>query len=291
VGSSLLLSWLRLLRRSHDRRGQLIARFGADPDCRVFLSTDAGGVGLNLQAASAVVNFEPPWNPARLEQRIGRVHRFGQTHPVQVIHLLTEHSIEERVWETLRLKKALFAGLFEEAADEISFEKLGRKSMMRVIKEVFSDQVGRPKLVVSLQPPSPVLVTEAKSNGKAASGGDGSRHRMEMASELPAKPAERKTGGDGVVPGSSAVPDASQAFGKFLEAGLALLESLSTTRGASVSDGSQHSAQVERSLSTILQTDSQNFRPTLVVPLPASVTVERLASVISRFLGNLAGAQ
>ncbi len=48
-----------------------------------------------------MVNFEPPWNPARLEQRIGRVHRMGQMQPVQVIHLLTENSIEERVWETL----------------------------------------------------------------------------------------------------------------------------------------------------------------------------------------------
>jgi SNF2 family DNA or RNA helicase len=92
------------------KRGELIARFWNDPDYKVFLSTDAGGVGLNLQAASAVVNFEPPWNPARLEQRVGRVHRLGQTHPVQVVHLLTEHSIEERVWETLQLKKALFRG-------------------------------------------------------------------------------------------------------------------------------------------------------------------------------------
>src|SRR6266851_3389592 len=58
------------------KRGGLIEKFRQDPDCAVFLSTDAGGVGLNLQAASAVVNFEPPWNPARLEQRIGRVHRF-----------------------------------------------------------------------------------------------------------------------------------------------------------------------------------------------------------------------
>ena len=63
------------------KRGGLIARFGKDPDCKVFLSTDAGGVGLNLQAASAVANFEPPWNPTRLEQRVGRVHRFGQTSP------------------------------------------------------------------------------------------------------------------------------------------------------------------------------------------------------------------
>jgi SNF2 family DNA or RNA helicase len=68
------------------QRGKLIEEFDRDPGCRVFLSTDAGGVGLNLQVASAVINFEPPWNPARLEQRIGRVHRLGQKRPVQVVH-------------------------------------------------------------------------------------------------------------------------------------------------------------------------------------------------------------
>src|SRR5437899_4352880 len=101
-----------------------MTRFRQDPDCRVFLSTDAGGVGLNLQAASAVVNFEPPWNPARLEQRIGRVHRMGQTRPVQVIHLLTKGTIEERVWETMRLKKSLFAGVFDSPVAEVDFAAL-----------------------------------------------------------------------------------------------------------------------------------------------------------------------
>src|SRR6266704_6689088 len=147
------------------QRGALIERFRNDPECKVFLPTDAGGVGLNLQAASAVVNFEPPWNPARLEQRVGRVHRFGQTQPVQVIHLLTENSIEERVWETLRLKKALFTGLFDEAKNEISFEKLGRKGMINAIKEVFS---GQPKPVLTPEAPQPVAAAGAKRNGKTA---------------------------------------------------------------------------------------------------------------------------
>ena len=70
------------------------------------------------------MNFEPPWNPARLEQRIGRVHRLGQSRPVHVIHMLTSDSIEERVWETLRLKKLLFAGVFDSPTGEVSFEKL-----------------------------------------------------------------------------------------------------------------------------------------------------------------------
>lgn len=125
----------------HSRqRGALIEKFRDDPACKVFLSTDAGGVGLNLQMASAVLNFEPPWNPARLEQRIGRVHRMGQSRPVHVIHMLTQASIEERVWETLKLKKSLFAGVFDSPTGEISFAKLGKKSMMQSVQEIFAVQ-------------------------------------------------------------------------------------------------------------------------------------------------------
>ena len=158
------------------KRGDLMTRFRTDPQCKVFLSTDAGGVGLNLQAASAVINFEPPWNPARLEQRIGRVHRMGQMSPVQVIHLLTEDSIEERVWETLRLKKALFAGLFDARADEVSFEKLGRKSMMQVIKDVFCEEPARaktpaPTAPVEPPPPAPPIEAAPRTDVSAAAAG------------------------------------------------------------------------------------------------------------------------
>src|SRR5262249_36065650 len=90
-----------------DRRA-LIDRFRTEPDCRVFLSTDAGGTGLNLQAADVVVNIESPWNPAVLEQRIARVHRLGQHRPVQVYHLTTRDSIEERVQRVVSRKRELF---------------------------------------------------------------------------------------------------------------------------------------------------------------------------------------
>ena len=146
-------------------RGALMEKFRDDPECKVFLSTDAGGVGLNLQAASAVINFEPPWNPARLEQRIGRVHRLGQAHPVQVIHLLTNGSIEERVWDTLQLKKSLFAGVFDSPTGEVSFAALGKKNVLQAVKEIFADQPGRPKPVIDQPPPTPVLAKEVTAVG------------------------------------------------------------------------------------------------------------------------------
>src|SRR5229473_3015565 len=143
------------------KRGALMEKFREDPACKVFLSTDAGGVGLNLQAASAVVNFEPPWNPARLEQRIGRVHRLGQSRPVHVIHMLTTDSIEERVWETLRLKKSLFASVFDSPTGEVSFAKLGRKTVLQAVKEIFANQPARPKPVIDKAAPEVVPLKSA----------------------------------------------------------------------------------------------------------------------------------
>ena len=77
-------------------------RFQTDPACKVFLSTDAGGTGLNLQTADTVVNLELPWNPAVLEQRIARVHRMGQSRPVRVVNFVTRGTIEEKVLRTNR---------------------------------------------------------------------------------------------------------------------------------------------------------------------------------------------
>ena len=61
-----------------DKRGKIVDTFMQDPECKVFLSTEAGGSGLNLQIADTVINFELPWNPARKSQRIGRINRIGQ---------------------------------------------------------------------------------------------------------------------------------------------------------------------------------------------------------------------
>jgi len=78
-----------------------------DSNCRAFLSTDAGATGLNLQAASIVVNCDLPWNPARLEQRIARAWRKFQTQPVTVINLISEGTIEQRMLETLATKRSI----------------------------------------------------------------------------------------------------------------------------------------------------------------------------------------
>jgi len=88
-----------------EERARVQARFAAES--RILISTDAGGEGLNLQFCHTVVNFDIPWNPMRIEQRIGRVDRIGQKHPVRAVNLVLEDSVEYRVREVLEAKLAV----------------------------------------------------------------------------------------------------------------------------------------------------------------------------------------
>ena len=101
------------------KRDEVIGRFQSDSECRIFLSTDTGSTGLNLQAAGIIINLDLPWNPAVLEQRIGRIYRIGQEMPVQVLNLVSKDSIEERMIDRLRFKRSLFEGTLDGGDDTI----------------------------------------------------------------------------------------------------------------------------------------------------------------------------
>src|SRR6266851_2768376 len=116
-----------------EKRPALVERFRDDPACRVFLSTDAGSTGLNLQHASTVVNMDLPWNPAILEQRIARIHRMGQIRPVQVINFVAKGTIEEGMLSVLAFKRSLSAGILDGGSGEIS---LGGSRLNRFMKDV-----------------------------------------------------------------------------------------------------------------------------------------------------------
>jgi hypothetical protein len=100
------------------RRGELMDRFREDDAVQVFLSTDAGGVGLNLQSGAVLVNLDVPWNPAVLEQRNARIHRLGQTRTVQIITMVAADSYEEQVFALVRNKQDLFDNVVNEDASE-----------------------------------------------------------------------------------------------------------------------------------------------------------------------------
>ncbi|GHU03507.1 helicase [Betaproteobacteria bacterium] len=116
-----------------EKRPALVERFRVDPDCRVFLSTDAGATGLNLQHASTLVNMDLPWNPALLEQRIARIHRMGQKRPVQIVNFVAKGTIEEGMLSVLAFKRSLSAGILDGGTGEIS---LGGSRLSRFMKDV-----------------------------------------------------------------------------------------------------------------------------------------------------------
>ena len=105
-----------------DRRRAELKRFRTDPDCRVLLSSESGGVGLNLQAASVVMNLDLPWNPAKLEQRIARAWRKRQTRDVLVVNLVAEKTIEHKMLSTLKFKQGLADLVLDARGDAADFE-------------------------------------------------------------------------------------------------------------------------------------------------------------------------
>jgi len=103
--------------RSADMRSALVDYFRDEG--RIMIATEAGAEGINLQFCSLVVNYDLPWNPQRIEQRIGRCHRYGQKHDVVVVNFLNrKNAADRRVYELLAEKFHLFEGIFG-ASDEV----------------------------------------------------------------------------------------------------------------------------------------------------------------------------
>lgn len=125
-GSKLIYSrWLERHRdtdrvtgsRTADMRSALVDYFREEG--RIMIATEAGAEGINLQFCSLVVNYDLPWNPQRIEQRIGRCHRYGQKHDVVVVNFLNrQNAADQRVFELLSEKFQLFEGVFG-ASDEV----------------------------------------------------------------------------------------------------------------------------------------------------------------------------
>jgi hypothetical protein len=162
------------------QRMGLIRRFKEDPRYRIFLSTDAGGVGLNLQNATVVVNMDQPWNPAVLEQRIGRVHRLGQHRPVRVVNFVAQGTIEHGMLSLLSFKKSLFTGVLDGGEDQVL---LGGTRLKRFMESVEKATGGIPDPMPQETPESQV---EAAAGMKEAgpeddADGDGRAARVAKA--------------------------------------------------------------------------------------------------------------
>ena len=143
------------------RRRAEIARFRQDPACRLFLTSDAGATGLNLQMASCVINLDLPWNPAKLEQRIGRVWRKGQTHAVTAVNFVTEDSIEHSILHLLAHKQALADGVLDGTGD---FSAIKMPSGRAALIERMQAMLGQAKAaIIKVLSPEEALVEDMRT--------------------------------------------------------------------------------------------------------------------------------
>lgn len=122
-----------------EKRKNLVDNFMNEPSSRVFLSTDAGSTGLNLQAAATIINIDLPWNPAVLEQRIGRIYRLGQQNNIQVINLVAPNSIEEGMLGKLRFKTSMFEGVLDDGEDTVFISDDKFTKMMETVSGIVEE--------------------------------------------------------------------------------------------------------------------------------------------------------
>jgi superfamily II DNA or RNA helicase len=113
-------------------------------EARILISTEAGGEGLNLQFCHVVINYDIPWNPMRLEQRIGRVDRIGQAHSVRAVNFVFESSVEHRVREVLEQKLAV---IFEEFGIDKTGDVLDSAQAGRMFDEIYVEAILNPEKV------------------------------------------------------------------------------------------------------------------------------------------------
>lgn len=125
-----------------DARTRTLQTFAQD--ARVLISTDAGGEGLNLQFCHVIVNFDMPWNPMRIEQRIGRVDRIGQKHVVRALNFVLEDTVEHRVRQVLEEKLAIIA---EEFGVDKAADVMDSAEVEPVFDELFVQSLQHPEAI------------------------------------------------------------------------------------------------------------------------------------------------
>lgn len=243
-----------------EKRPALVERFRDDPDCRVFLSTDAGATGLNLQHASTLVNMDLPWNPALLEQRISRIHRMGQTRPVRIVNFVAKGTIEEGMLSVLAFKRSLSAGILDGGAGEIS---LGGSRLNRFMKDV--------EKVTGRMGEGETMASGEELANVTASLGEAPTYAMSSAEKVDADRTDREAA-------ASARSEAgSDPWAALLQLGSQFVSALAA---ADDSSGEVH-AWIERDPSTGARS--------LKLPMPTPEITKRLADTLAAVADALRG--
>jgi superfamily II DNA/RNA helicase len=227
-----------------------VDRFREHQGCRAFLATDAGGVGLNLQHANVVINCDLPWNPAVLEQRIGRVHRLGQSQPVRVVNFVAQGTIEEGMLNVIKFKKSLFAGVLDGGENEVF---LGGSRLSKFMETVENATGSIP-------------AAQMEEAGAPGQGAQAAEPEEERAKPQPAL--------------ATATAPAGDAWAGLLATGLDMLGQILT---AARSPAAANAGAPKSGLS-IVRRDEKTGESYLHLPMPAPQTMERLLGAVATLL-------
>jgi superfamily II DNA or RNA helicase len=255
------------------KRGDLIDRFRDDPNCRVFLSTDAGGVGLNLQHANVVVNMDLPWNPAVLEQRIGRVHRLGQKQPVRVVNFVTQGTIEEGMLQVLKFKKSLFAGVLDGGETEVF---LGGSKLNKFMETVESATIAIPEeLLEDSEDALRSMPDERGGKSYRSSRRRGATKPVPVAAPVSGLVAEID---DEPAPAAAA----SDPWSGLLQAGMALLQQFVAPKASGGTVPSVKGPRIPQ-----MERDERTGERFVKLPVPSSEVIDQAVRALSGFLQQL----
>ena len=244
------------------KRKDLVNNFTDQPDSRVFLSTDAGSTGLNLQAASLIVNLDLPWNPAVLEQRIARIYRIGQQRNIQVINLVSADSFEEQMIARLKFKSSLFEGALDGGEDTIFANDDKFKGIMSLVADSVEEDTSSGVLpCIPMEAPEETEVprkdltpsTQTSLFSEVSGESDLSDH-----SDLPDKPSSSPT--DLINQGTTFLSN--------------LVQTLSSPE------------QTKQLLDTIVHEDPATGQTSIRIPVPDRQTVQNLFSLLGQFLAS-----
>ena len=241
-----------------EKRNVLISDFWEKPDCRVFVSTDTGSTGLNLQIASLIINLDIPWNPAVLEQRIGRIYRIVQERKIQVVNMISKDSFEERMLSTLEVKSSLFEGLLDGGDDTVILDD---NRMNKVLESVAGYVEDLPEAAADADSFDSEIVNDSVSES-----GYG----------------EEVHGNAGVFSNASPVQDSEETCdnaGELVKHGVAFIAGLAETL--------KSPEKTAKLIDSIVYENPETGNSEIRIPVPGKNVVESVLSVLAKFMGGL----
>lgn len=260
-------------------RKDLVNNFTDLPESRVFLSTDAGSTGLNLQVASVIVNVDLPWNPAVLEQRVARIYRIGQQRNIQVVNLVSAGTFEESMLGKLRFKTSMFEGVLDGGADTIFADGSKFSKMMDELKETMEHtSIEAEEQPIDIQEEEPQSNTSEASEGKVdtaeaaddeAPNGDSSTSAVPSASSGHGKASSDSAEGTATAPSNPR---------QLVTEGVSFLSGLARTL---------QSPEATRSLvDTLVEENPETGEASLKIPVPDKQTVLQVLGLLGKFMGK-----